>query len=644
MPTVSKLRAREIDSRYNAGNSSAPISNPNTPKRCSFPTVCRTYSSLPTLQAKRAQSAERNRPITPSIKVSTPTIPTLRPSTPSSPSRSTTPIHDTVIEKHSSARRSQSSKIPDGSWPSLRSLSSSFQYEAVSVPAIKKEKVASSDKKLKPLENGSPERKRTPSRGRSASEQPENSLPMDNLNARVKDRHRWPGMLGRKLAANVLSESVDVTNKVHRSDYISVPSRGISPKRTAAFDGPGKGFQHRSSNEMPRQLSTCESGRIKQILKFDANSSLLERSPSITRIRVIQSLPKQGSNCPSSPSISASLSTSRSMQSPSRTKPSSPISMPSHAANRACNVSYSLEVQKGSMLTSLSTSRSPTRTRPSIPISLPGHATNRASNTSYIVEAQRGSMSTSLSTSRNIRSPSRTRPSTLISLPGHAANRACNTSYIVEIQRGKKNASQTEAIRQLRLLYNVVLQWHFVNAQTCETSSIQKIGAEKILHATWNNISKFRDSVIMRRTEVQHLRRQINLVMILKEQMAYLNCWAELEKEHDSFLSGFLEALKASTLHIPVSGDSRADVITIRNAISSAVDVMQAMGSSICYLLRKVNSTKLMTSEISMLVAKERAMLAECRELLASVASLQVQESSLRTHLIQLRRDEAITK
>lgn len=32
----------------------------------------------------------------------------------------------------------------------------------------------------------------------------------------------------------------------------------------------------------------------------------------------------------------------------------------------------------------------------------------------------------------------------------------------------------------------------------------------------------------------------------------------------------------------------QADVLSARNAVSSAVDVMQAMGSSICYLLSKV--------------------------------------------------------
>ena len=33
----------------------------------------------------------------------------------------------------------------------------------------------------------------------------------------------------------------------------------------------------------------------------------------------------------------------------------------------------------------------------------------------------------------------------------------------------------------------------------------------------------------------------------------------------------------------------QADVLTVKNVVSSAVDIMQAMGSSICHLLSKVS-------------------------------------------------------
>lgn len=82
----------------------------------------------------------------------------------------------------------------------------------------------------------------------------------------------------------------------------------------------------------------------------------------------------------------------------------------------------------------------------------------------------------------------------------------------------------------------------------------------------------------------------------------------------------------------------QANVRDVRNAISSAVDVMHAMGPSICYLLPKVEGTYPLMYELSEVIETESFMLTECRELMASIAALQVQESSLEAHLVQLKQ------
>ncbi|URE17013.1 hypothetical protein MUK42_12356 [Musa troglodytarum] len=559
MPIItSKPRAREVSSRYSAGMSSTKISNPSTPRRCSSPTASRTSPVRATSQMKRAQSAERIRPIASSPRFSTPTTPSSRPSTPSHPSSTlATPIRETVTEMHDKTRRLVSSKNPDGLWPSMRSLSSSFQSESVSVPDSKREKVvagSSSDHTVKPSANGAPERKRTPLRGRNASE---NSCPMDNLNARVIDQHRWPGMLGRRVSANALARKVIPTDKISRSASLSVPSRGVSPKRTTTYDSAARDFQQPLTDTAGRPYPDG-SGRMKQDVKLDVNTSsqLPERSSSVAWMSSTHSTPIKVSQRSSSPSRILSLS---------------------------------------------------------------------------------------LNTSRGIQSPSRTRLPTSISSSGNEVSQACAASsvlnYAVEVQKGKKNASHIEAAHQLRLLHNAVLQWQIVNAQADDTVSIQKNRAEKILYSASNTISKLRDFIIRKRIEVEHWRRQMKLVMILKDQVAYLDCWAQLEREYDSSLSESIEVFKASTLYLPVSRGARADVFAVKNTISSAVDVMQAMGLSVCYLLSKVKNTQSMISELSVVSAKEMAMLAECRELLASVATMQVQESSLSTYLLQLRHD-----
>ncbi|KAF8377631.1 hypothetical protein HHK36_031013 [Tetracentron sinense] len=70
--------------------------------------------------------------------------------------------------------------------------------------------------------------------------------------------------------------------------------------------------------------------------------------------------------------------------------------------------------------------------------------------------------------------------------------------------------------------------------------------------------------------------------------MTYLEEWALLDRDHSSSLLGAIEALKASTLRLPVVGGARADIQNVKDVVGSAVDVMQAMASSICSLLSKV--------------------------------------------------------
>ncbi|RVW96139.1 AUGMIN subunit 8 [Vitis vinifera] len=104
--------------------------------------------------------------------------------------------------------------------------------------------------------------------------------------------------------------------------------------------------------------------------------------------------------------------------------------------------------------------------------------------------------------------------------------------------------------------------------------------------------------------------------------MAYLDDWALIERDHSNSLSGAIEDLEASTLRLPVTWRCK-DIETVKLAICSAVDVMQAMGSSICALLSRVEEMNCLVSELADVAAQERAKLDECEALLASTAAMQ---------------------
>ncbi|WVZ92720.1 hypothetical protein U9M48_038766 [Paspalum notatum var. saurae] len=274
--------------------------------------------------------------------------------------------------------------------------------------------------------------------------------------------------------------------------------------------------------------------------------------------------------------------------------------------------------------------------RRSKPISSPVPLLQRSSSS-----PRQGLSPAASSAPRSCQSPSRMRPSAPCRskcAPSAALSVAEQPvfSYIVDAWKGKKSAGQIENVHQLRLLNNRYLQWRFVNALSEEAQS-QKNSVVSILYSVWKAILTLRDDLTITRTNVRHLQQELKLYDILTQQIGYLEQWLALEEECSCTLLEAIEALKASTLHLPVTSGAQADGVAVRNAISSAVDVMQALSSTICYMQSKVEDRTSLVSELSVMSRQEKVALDQCKQLLATAAKLQVQEISLRTHLMQMK-------
>ncbi|XP_022749501.1 AUGMIN subunit 8-like isoform X3 [Durio zibethinus] len=211
-------------------------------------------------------------------------------------------------------------------------------------------------------------------------------------------------------------------------------------------------------------------------------------------------------------------------------------------------------------------------------------------------------------------------------------------SFIADFKKGRKSASYIEDAHQLRLLYNCYLQWRFANARAETVLYIQKVIVEETLYNVWNATLSLWDAVLKQKINLQQLKLELKLNSVLNDQMGYLNNWALLEGDHISSLAGAVEDLEASTLLLPITGGARADIESLKAAICSAVDVMQAMGSSICSLLSKVEGINNLVSELAATAAEEKNMLDQCEALLASTAAMELEEYSLRSHLIQTKQ------
>ncbi|EOA13150.1 hypothetical protein CARUB_v10026168mg [Capsella rubella] len=215
-------------------------------------------------------------------------------------------------------------------------------------------------------------------------------------------------------------------------------------------------------------------------------------------------------------------------------------------------------------------------------------------------------------------------------------NMPLGLNFAVDVKEKIRDNGAIDA-HLLKVLHNRVLQWRFSNARANDVISAQKIKAERRLYNAWISISKMYDSVRAKRIALQNLKQNLKLISILNRQMGYLEEWLVMDRDHMGSLVGAVEALKGSTLCLPVDCGAMVNVQSVKDAICSAVDVMQAMASSICLLLPKVGKISILAAELGSVNVKEEGMLDACRDLLNTISALQVTECSLRTQITQLR-------
>ncbi|CAJ1977348.1 unnamed protein product [Sphenostylis stenocarpa] len=507
---------------------------------------------------------------------------------------------------------------------STRSLSVSFQGEAFSLPISKTKAAAATPP---PRKAATPERRR--------------ATPVKGENSRPADQHRWPA---RTRQVDHLSKSVDISDKkkvvgngfgkVVRALQQSMVVEG--EKRRASFDGLGglsldlgkvellKGNSNANANANNHNNNDGGGGNLvsKSSMSCDLTASDTDSvSSGSTSGAHDSSGAAKGPKEPRGIVVSARFwqetnSRLRRLQdpgSPLSTSPASRIGVPTKNAQLK---RYNSDGPMLSPRTVASPVRGSVNARPASPSKL-----------------WAGS-----SPSRGMPSPARVRSTVASSINSGLGNTPSILSFSADVRRGKIGEDRIFDAHRLRLLYNRYVQWRFVNARADATFMVQKLNAERHLWNAWVTISELRHSVILKRIKLVLLRQKLKLTSILKGQISYLEELALLDRDHSSSLLGATEALKASTLRLPVVEKAIADVPNLKDALGSAVDVMQAMASSIYSLSSKVEETNCLVAEILKVTSKERFLLEHCKEFLSSLAGMQVKDCSLRTHMLQLSR------
>ncbi|KAK4424251.1 QWRF motif-containing protein 2 [Sesamum alatum] len=597
-----KPKSRVVSSRYmspsststSTSNSSSVSSSSSSSRRYPSPLLSRNstpVSNAPSLGAKRSVSVDRRRPA-----AARPLIPDLD-------------------SKHGNG--SEVSAATKLLVTSTRSLSVSFQGETFSLP-ISKKKVAPSSPNLTSVRKGTPERRRssTPLRGKvdGGGDQVENSKPTD--------QHRWPA---RNRVVNPLSRSLNCSGNGEERSKLIGSGEAMRALQQSMIE------ERRPSLDGRLSLDLGSSELVKAVRRADdGNSASNELS--------------MHSDLTASDSDSVSSGSTSGVQE---------CDGASNGRNgrRGIVVSARFWQETNSRLRRLQDPGSPLSTSPGSKLIVPPKLRR------YSSDGPLSSLSSPRTMSSPVRGGVRSASPGKVMTPagsspsrGHSPSRIRNAvsvisnnfvetpsvlSFAVDVRRGKVGENRIVDAHLLRLMYNRYLQWRFVNARTEAVLLVQRHIAEKNLWNAWITISDLRDTVTKKRHRLQLLRQKLKLASILKGQMMFLEDWALLEKDHSASLLGAIEALKASTLRLPVVGGAIADAQSLKDAIGSAVDVMQAMGSSIYSLLPTVEQLNSLVTELAKTAAKERASLEQCTDFISLLAAMQVRDSSLRAHIIQ---------
>ncbi|KAK2982380.1 hypothetical protein RJ640_012582 [Escallonia rubra] len=204
-------------------------------------------------------------------------------------------------------------------------------------------------------------------------------------------------------------------------------------------------------------------------------------------------------------------------------------------------------------------------------------------------------------------------------------------------RKGKKAFTHQDDVHSLKLLHNHYLQWRYANAKAEASMHAQTKETERKLYAFGAKISDLREAVEKERIELGLLQRRKTLSTILEAHIPHLDEWSAFEEEYSVSLSGTSHALFNSLLRLPISGNVQADNKEVGEALNSAIKVMEMIGDRVQSFMPKAREMDNLLSELARVVGGERALIDECGDLLFKARASQVEDCSLRGHIMQLQ-------
>ncbi|KAK4431661.1 QWRF motif-containing protein 7 [Sesamum alatum] len=196
-----------------------------------------------------------------------------------------------------------------------------------------------------------------------------------------------------------------------------------------------------------------------------------------------------------------------------------------------------------------------------------------------------------------------------------------------------------EEYRRFRVVYNRLLQWRFANARAeASMAAVNRVAQKKLLNG-WARICVIRNLMMEKRALIQKLKHQLKLYHVINSEMRLLNEWSRLEPKNVEAVGRVVRKLSAISLCLPLVQNAEGDVMSVYDAMSMAMGVMEGMEAMILDMHWQVERTCYLLTELSVMLKQQQQFFEELEKRVSIVASLEVQEKSLRVHHIQLVKE-----
>ncbi|KAF6993067.1 hypothetical protein CFC21_010007 [Triticum aestivum] len=192
-----------------------------------------------------------------------------------------------------------------------------------------------------------------------------------------------------------------------------------------------------------------------------------------------------------------------------------------------------------------------------------------------------------------------------------------------------------ETGQQMRMMHCRFLQWRFMNAKADSACKTKAANVEVQLMGTWARVAELRGKVARKQVQLEKGKLKFRLNEILSSQMRDLESWGQLESKHAFALESTVECAKSAICRLPLTNGAKASLPAMASILEQMFELTMTARISVRSFSPMAQDTTVVISKLVRVASEERARLQECHELLGRLSALQIEEQSLRCHMVQ---------